>query len=74
MKIASSVSDSINGDITGNIYDNFPKLKERLAHIAHKITKMKYVVNCDGLTRGELVTLLENDYISQSDFDELREV
>lgn len=71
MKISPSVSDTINEDMTSGIYDNFPKLKDRLIHISHKVTKMKYVVNCDGLTTGELLTLLRNEYISQADFNEL---
>ena len=53
-------------DILDLVYDNFPKLKRRLQHIAAKMR----IIN-GMLSRSEIITLQENGYIHdfQNDFD-----
>ena len=73
MKINKSVAEAINGDIQTGIYDNFPKLKKQLAYIADKIIRSNYIINADALIATELLALVRNEYISQSEFAELTE-
>jgi hypothetical protein len=49
----------------------FPILKNRLAFIAKKLFNAAYIVNAEAqLTKGELETLRENDYITKEDNNE----
>jgi hypothetical protein len=57
-----AIAQEINYDIEKGIYDAFPKLKNRLEHIAHKLVLVTYIVDRE-LTSGEIKTLKENNYI-----------
>ena len=62
------VAEEINKDIEKGIYEMFPVLKSRLTFIAKKLFNAAYIVNAEAqLSRGELETLRENDYISKDD-------
>lgn len=56
------ISKQINKDIKAGIYDLFPVMKDRMEYLAHKLVLSTYVENKE-LTKGELKTLKENDYI-----------
>jgi len=56
------IANEINRDIEKGIYASYPKLKDRLEHIAHKLVLSLYVENTE-ISRGEMTTLEENDYI-----------
>ena len=60
------VITEIEIDISDRIYDNFPKLKQRLQYI---VAKMRIINGM--LSRSEIIALQENGYIhsSQNDFD-----
>ena len=57
------IADEINKDIRNGVYNSFPKLKERMLFIAHKLVLSLYVNNKE-LSENELNTLRENDYIA----------
>lgn len=62
------VAEEINKDIEKGIYEMFPVLKKRLGFISKKLFNAVYIVNPEAqLTKGELQTLKENDYISKDD-------
>ena len=62
------VAEEINKDIEKGIYEMFPVLKSRLTFIAKKLFNAAYIVNAEAqLSRGELETLRENEYISKDD-------
>lgn len=56
------IASEINNDIKNGVYENFHKLEKRLEHIAHRLVLATYVDNID-LSRGEIMTLKENDYL-----------
>lgn len=56
---------AINADVKQGIYDNFPKLKDRLLFIATKLAKQIYIVNSNELSSGEKETLVENEYMER---------
>ena len=56
------ISREINADIEKGIYDNYPVLKDRLEYIAHKLVLAVYIEDTI-LSRGEMETLKENDYL-----------
>jgi hypothetical protein len=63
-----AIAEEINKDIEKGIYEMFPVLKNRLAFIAKKLFNAAYIVNAEAqLSKGELETLRENDYISKYD-------
>lgn len=63
-----AVAEEINKDIAKGIYEMFPVLKSRLAFIAKKLFNAAYIVNAEAqLTKGELETLRENDYIGKEE-------
>ena len=62
-EILMEVATQIALDIINGVYDNFPKLKDRLGYISRKIRNQSHIVNGQGLTKGELATLRENEYI-----------
>ena len=54
-------ANKINDDIDKGFYDDFPKLKSRMEHIAAKLIKSFYCHNIE-LSKGEYYTLKENGY------------
>ena len=56
------ISASIQFDIDTGCYNSFTKLKDRLQYISKKLLKCYYVDNCE-LSKGEIKTLIENEYI-----------
>jgi hypothetical protein len=61
----SALKQKIQFDIDTKVFKNFPKLQSRLQFICNKLAKLEYVVNADQLSRGEILTLIENEYLSQ---------
>ena len=62
------VATDIQKDIDKGIYEMFPVLKNRLTFIIKKLVNSAYIVNEDAqLTRGELETLRENEYIGKDE-------
>jgi hypothetical protein len=60
------VAENIQKDIDRGIYEMFPVLKNRLTFIIKKLVNSAYIVNEEAqLTRGELETLRENEYIEK---------
>jgi hypothetical protein len=58
----------IQFDIERGIYDSFPKLKSRLLFISEKLIKSIYIVNQEAqLSRNEMETLIENEYVKKED-------
>jgi hypothetical protein len=63
------IVEEIQLDIKRGIYDSFPVLKSRLLFISEKLIKSIYIVNQEAqLSRNEMETLLENEYIRKEDF------
>lgn len=60
----------IDADMNKGIYEMFPKLKERLAFIRRKIYGGIYIINAIELSKGEILTLVENDYLDKNDYPE----
>jgi hypothetical protein len=56
------VYDEITFDIQRGVYSQYPKLKKRLKYIAEKLLKTHFVSNSN-LTKGEIRTLKDNEYI-----------
>ena len=56
------LSQKIQQDIDNGVYSQFPKLLRRLQFIGDKLIKKHYCPANDDLSRGELLTLKENDY------------
>jgi hypothetical protein len=63
MKDTRTITNTIFYDIETGVYDQFPKLKERLEYIANKMIKCAYTHNAE-LSEGEKRTLRENEYIN----------
>jgi hypothetical protein len=58
------VSNEIRYDIETGVYEQFPKLKERLSFIAGKLFESSHVINSSKeLSMNELKTLSEQGYI-----------
>jgi len=58
------IVEEIDNDIKKGIYDQFPKLKDKLTHIRKKLHPTIYIINADPqLSKGEIKTLKENDYL-----------
>jgi len=57
----------IDHDIERGVYDTFPKLKNRLESIRRKLYASIYIINAEELTHGEAKTLIDNDYLEDSD-------
>jgi hypothetical protein len=57
----------IDHDIERGVYDTFPKLKNRLESIRRKLYASIYIINAEELTPGEAKTLIDNDYLEDSD-------
>jgi hypothetical protein len=66
------VSNEIRYDIETGVYEQFPKLKERLSFIAGKLFESIYVINSSKeLSINELKTLDEQGYIKlENDYTE----
>lgn len=65
-----AVAEEINKDIEKGIYEMFPVLKSRLTFIAKKLFNAAYIVNADAqLSKGEINTLIENEYVDKDDED-----
>jgi lipopolysaccharide biosynthesis protein len=57
------IAEEIRHDIDRGVYEQFPKLKERLSFISNKLFNSIYIINSEAqLTEGEIETLIENDY------------
>lgn len=68
MKSISEIIAEIEEDIDNGIYLNFSNLQSRLTYIKDKLIKSKYIINNEyRLSRGELETLAENNYIEKED-------
>jgi hypothetical protein len=61
MKNRNTVISEIEYDITNGIYDNFPRMKNRLVYI---VAKMR-IINAL-LSRTDFQILAENEYIDKS--------
>jgi hypothetical protein len=62
------VAEEIKKDIDKGIYEMFPVLKSRLEFISKKLFNAAYIINTEAqLTKGELETLRENEYIGKND-------
>jgi hypothetical protein len=60
----TKLSNEIKLDVETGVYDQFPKLKDRLLFIAGKLFESIYVVNSSKeLSINELKTLNEQGYI-----------
>lgn len=60
------VAEEIKKDIDRGIYEMFPVLKKRLDFISKKLFNAAYIINAEAqLTKGELETLKENDYVDK---------
>jgi hypothetical protein len=58
------IIEEIQFDMDRGVYDSFPKLRSRLSFISEKLMKSIYIINDDAqLSRNELQTLIENDYL-----------
>lgn len=65
------IASEIKTDIDKGIYQMFPKLKDRLTFIGNKLFNSAYIVNSDSqLSKGEILTLVENDYLDKNDYPE----
>ena len=63
------LSNEIKYDIETGIYEQFPKLKERLLFIAGKLFESIYVINSSKeLSINERKTLSEQGYIEADDY------
>lgn len=56
------IANNIMRDIDSGIYDQYPKLKDRLVFIATKLVTSLYINNSE-MSISEVQTLKENDYI-----------
>jgi hypothetical protein len=63
------IADQITYDIETGVYLLFPVLRERLDHIRFKLIQEIYVENRP-LSRGEMKTLLENEYVNKEDYED----
>jgi hypothetical protein len=65
------ICEEIDKDMNRGIYDTFPKLKERLTFIRRKLYGGIYIINAVELSKGEIQTLIENDYLDKNDYETL---
>ena len=62
------IAEEIRKDIDRGVYQMFPKLKDRLTFIGNKLFNSIYVINSESqLSKGEIQTLIENDYLKEED-------
>jgi len=59
------IVEEIDYDINRGVYEQFPKLKERLSYIRRKLYATIYLINGEEISDGEMKTLIENDYIHE---------
>lgn len=64
MKSRNDVVMEIERDINNGVYNNFKKLESRLKFIATKLRLVNGLVS-----RGEIKTLQENEYIPQNQLE-----
>lgn len=60
-----NIVEEIDYDINRGVYEQFPKLKERLTYIRRKLHATIYLINGEEISAGEITTLIENDYIRE---------
>jgi hypothetical protein len=66
-EIEKQIISEIDKDIERGIYEMFPKLQERLRFIRRKLYAGQYIINSEELSKGELQTLIENDYLKKDE-------
>jgi hypothetical protein len=62
-----AIVEEIDKDIHRGVYESFPKLKDRLTFIRRKLYTSIYIINSESLSKGEIQTLIENDYLKDDD-------